>query len=422
MTSHAPAAGGRTPPQGHDAYQALRYGEYRWYLVGITAVFLGTQMQTLVMGWQVYELTHDALSLGLIGLSEAVPFLALTLLGGHAADRRDRRAISLAAAAVLFAGAAVLVGINLGGGLRSAWPLYAIQGLAGVGRAFYRPASQALATELVPRAVYQNAATWRSSAGQTAMVGGPALGGLLYSLGSARLAYGTEAVMMALGLLALLRVRARPRSGGSTGPVLRSLAEGLRFVFSQRLILSALSLDLFAVLFGGAVALLPAFASDVLGVGPRALGLMRAMPAVGAVLMSLALAHRPSSRRAGVALLWCVAGFGLSWIAFGLSRSFALSLLFLAVGGALDNVSVVLRSTLVQTYTPLEMMGRVQAVNSFFIGSSNELGAFESGLAARLLGLIPSVLFGGAMTLVVVGATAWKVPELRRLRRIGDEA
>ncbi len=405
-------------PRDHDPYEALRYGEYRWFLAGVMAMFMGFQMQSLVMGWQVYEITHDTFALGLIGLAEAVPFLALTLFGGYAADRRDRRLLSLASMALLLLGALLLLALSFRPALRVAWPFYAIQALAGVGRAFYRPASQALGTELVPRESYQNAATWRSSVFHLAMVLGPALGGLLYGFGSARLAYGVEAALMTFSLFSLARIQARPRQATGSASVLKSLAEGVRFVFEKKLVLSAISLDLFAVLFGGAIAMLPAFAHEVLKVGPQGLGLLRAAPAVGSVAMSFALAHRPPMRRAGRTLLWCVAAFGLCWIAFAYSKSFVFSMILLAASGAFDNVSVVLRGTLVQTCTPPEMMGRVQAVNSFFIGSSNELGSFESGLAAKYLGLIHSVVFGGCMTLLTVGVTAWKVPELRRLKRI----
>ena len=400
----------------HDPYQALRFGEYRWFLTGSLALTMATQIQTLVMGWQVYHLTRDPLSLGLIGLSEAVPFLGLSLIGGWAADRMDRRRLSLLALVLLLLGTLLLLGLNLGPAPQVAWPFYAIQALAGVGRAFNRPATQALGTELVPREAYQNAATWRSSSFQFALMVGPAVGGLLYGFGSARLAYAVEAILMILAFGAMLQVRPRPRAPQKT-PILRSLGEGVAFVFNHRLVLSALSLDLFAVLFGGAVALLPVFASEVLKVGPQGLGLLRASPAIGSVIMSFWLAHHPP-RRAGLMLLFCVMGFGLCWIGFALSFSFGISLALLALSGAMDNVSVVLRGTLVQTLTPPEMMGRVQAVNGFFIGSSNELGAFESGLAARLLGVVPSVVFGGCMTLGIVGFMGWKVPELRKLNRI----
>lgn len=402
----------------HDPYQALRSAEYRWYLLGCAPLFMAAQIQSLVMGWQVYSMTHDPLSLGLIGLAEALPFLGLALFGGWAADRWERRNLSLISMSVLLVGAIILLLLNLGPGPRAVWPFYLVQGLAGLARAFYRPAYNALGTELIPREAYQNAATWRSSVFFSATVVGPALGGLLYGFAGPLCAYGTEAGFIAFSLFALGRVRRRPRPLTAETQLARSLIEGVRFVFSHRLILSVLSLDLFAVLFGGAVALLPAFASDVLQVGPRGLGLLRAAPALGGVLMSVVLAHRPQSRGTGKTLLYCVALFGLTWIGFAWSTSFVLSWLLLAAGGAFDNVSVVLRATLVQMKTPPEMMGRVQAINGFFIGSSNELGAFESGVAARLFGLIPSVVLGACITLVVVAVTAWRVPELRKLSRL----
>lgn len=400
-----------------DPYQSLRYPEFRNYLGGTVALSMATQMQTTVMGWQVYHITRDPLSLGLIGLAEAVPFLGLALIGGHAADRMDRRRLSLLALAALLLGAVLLLAISLGRGVAVAWPFFLIQGLAGLGRAFYRPASQALSTELVPVEAYQNAATWRSSSFQLAMVLGPALGGLIYGFASAAAAYLVEAALMAVAVGAMVRVRPRPRTAART-PMLKSLGEGIGFVFRHRLLLGAMSLDLFAVLFGGAVALLPVFAAEILKVGPQGLGLLRTAPAAGSVLVGLWMAHHPPRDRAGLVLLACVAGFGLTWIGFALSRGFGLSLALLALGGALDNVSVVLRGTLLQARTPPEMMGRVQAVGGFFISSSNELGAFESGVAARLLGVVPSVIFGGCMTLGVVGATGWLVPELRKLKKI----
>ncbi len=404
----------------HDPYASLRFSEYRAFLAGMAAVFVATQIQSAVLGWQVYELTGDPLSLGLVGLAEAVPFLALTLVGGWAADRFDRRALSLASLAAVAASGGWLLALSLGAP-RGALPFYAAQALAGLGRAFFRPASAALGTELVPRAHYQNAASWRSSVFHTAMVLGPALGGALIALGGPRLAYAVVVGLSALGLLLMAAIAARPRAAAAAAGLVEGLSDGVRFVFSQPVLIGALSLDLFAVLFGGAAALLPVFAKDVLGVSEVGFGFLRAAPAVGSVAMSLALARFGHFRRAGHALLWCVAGFGLTWMAFAFSRWYALSLALLVAGGALDSVSVVLRGTLVQLWTPQEKMGRVAAVNSFFIGSSNELGAFESGVAARLLGVVPSVVFGGAMTLVTVALVAWRAPALRRLTRLGPE-
>ena len=409
-------------PVAHDPYASLRFPEYRAFLAGMAAVFVATQIQSAVLGWQVYELTGDPLALGLVGLAEAVPFLALTLVGGWAADRFDRRALSLASLAAVAASGAWLLALSLGSP-RGVLPFYAAQALAGLGRAFFRPASAALGTELVPREHYQNAASWRSSIFHTAMVLGPAAGGGLIALGGPRIAYAVVVALSAAGLVGVALVAPRPRAAASgTGGLLAGLSDGIRFVFSQPILVGALSLDLFAVLFGGAAALLPVFARDVLGVGEVGFGFLRAAPAVGSVAMSVGLARFGHFRRAGRALLWCVAGFGVSWMAFAVSRSYALSLALLVVGGALDSVSVVLRGTLVQLWTPQEKMGRVAAVNSFFIGSSNELGAFESGVAARLLGVVPSVVFGGCMTLVTVGLVAWRAPALRRLERLAPDA
>ncbi|WP_248340803.1 MFS transporter [Anaeromyxobacter paludicola] len=403
----------------HDPYASLRFPEYRAFLASMATVFVATQVQSAVLGWQVYAITGDPLALGLVGLAEALPFLLLTLVGGWAADRFDRRALSLASLAAVGGSGAWLFALSLGAP-RSALPFYGAQALAGLGRAFFRPASAALGTELVPREHYHNASSWRSSVFHVAMVLGPAAGGGLIAFGGPRVAYAVVCVLTLVGLGTLLLVSPRPRPAPAEAPgrIADELADGVRFVFDQPLLLGAMSLDLFAVLFGGAAALLPVFARDVLGVGEVGFGVLRAAPAVGSVVMSFALVRFGELRRAGRTLLWSVACFGLCWMAFAASRSYALSLALLALAGALDNVSVVLRSTLVQTFTPQEKMGRVSAVNSFFIGSSNELGAFESGLAAKLLGTVPSVLFGGAMTLVTVGAVAWRAPALRRLTRI----
>ena len=302
-------------------------------------------------------------------------------------------------------------------------PIYGIIFLTGIVRAFYRPAHVALGTDLLPKELYANGSTWRVSIFHSGMVIGPAVGGLVYGWRGPIAAHFLVMTLVLAGFACMLPIHyvakpVRPRQGS----IFESLGEGLRFVFSRRLLLGAISLDLFAVLFGGAVAVLPVFAKEVLFIGPQGLGLLRAAPAVGSVLMGIALAHLPPLRRAGRTLLMCVASFGVAMIAFALSRSFLLSLFLLAASGAVDNVSVVLRATLLQTLTPEHMLGRVSSVNQVFIGSSNEIGAFESGLAARLLGLVPSVVFGGCMTLLVVGITSWRVPELARLRRIEDAA
>ena len=403
----------------HDPYQALRFAEYRWYLLGTSTQAIAVLIQSVVMGWQVYAITHSALSLGLVGLAEALPCLGFTMVGGYTADRMDRRIQGQLSMLALLAGAVTLLLMNLGGPPTVAWPFYAIQALAGVGRAFYRPAMHALRTELVPREAYANAVTWTSSTFQAAMVLGPAAGGLLFGFGGALIAYGVEVALLLAAVAATFGLKPHPRPVTLVQiGMMKSMKEGIAFVFSSQMLLAALSLDLFAVLFGGAPALLPMFAADILKVGPQGLGLLRAAPAVGSILVALFLAHRPPLSRAGRTLLTSEALFGVCWIVFAFSTSFWLSIALLAASGAVDNVSVVVRQTLLQLRTPQALMGRVSGVSSFFITSSNEIGAFESGVAARFMGLVPSVVFGGLMTLGIVVMTAWKAPELRRLRHL----
>ena len=407
-----------------DPYAVLRNPDYRWFIASLGLVTLGLQMQGVVVAWQVYDRTGDPLALGLVGLSEALPFLAVALFGGHAADRVNRLRLCMASTLSLaFCSALLLLFTwrSLSGPLAMAVaPIYGIIFLTGIVRAFYRPANVALGTDLLPKELYANGSTWRVSVFHMGMVIGPAVGGVVYAWRGPVTAHCLVMVLLVAGFAGLLLIRyapkpVRPREGS----LFASLAEGLRFVFSRRLLLGAISLDLFAVLFGGAVAVLPVFAKEILNAGPQGLGALRAAPAVGSVLMGITMAHLPPLRRAGRTLLVCVAAFGVAMIAFALSRSFLLSLLLLAASGAVDNVSVVLRATLLQTLTPEHMLGRVSSVNQVFIGSSNEIGAFESGLAARFMGLVPSVVFGGCMTLLVVALTTWKVPELRKMDRIG---
>ncbi|HEY2291158.1 MAG TPA: MFS transporter [Thermoanaerobaculia bacterium] len=405
-------------PARHDPYVSLRNSSFLWYVASMLAMTLGTMIQATVVAWQVYALTKDPLSLGLVGLAEAIPFIGAALYAGHVADRHDRKRLSLLAIGVQTAAAVVLLGYTLrpevlAGG--RVWPIYAVVFVSGVARSFLQPARTALAAEIVPRETYANAVAWRSSIWQFGAVVGPALGGLLYGFSGALAAYAVEAVLClaAWVLYALIGYtpRPRPEREGSTG---ENLTVGIRFLLTQPELLGAQLLDLFSVLFGGAPALLPIFTSEILHVGPEGLGVLRAAPAAGAVVMSVVLAHR-KLRRAGRSLFLCVAAFGLCWICFALSRSFWLSLALLTVSGMVDNVSVVIRSTLLTLRTPEHLLGRVSAVNQIFIGSSNEIGSFESGVAAKLLGTVPSVIFGGLMTLGIVGVTAWKIPPLRRL-------
>ena len=383
---------------------------------------LATMIQGTIVGWQVYELTHDALALGLIGLAEALPYIAASLFAGHVADRYDRRYVALVAlTVVLLSAVALLVLPSMLGDsprvlVRAIFIVIAVSGFA---RSFLIPARQALGAELVPRELFPNSVTWRSGAWQLAAVAGPALGGGLYAVGGTRLAYSVDAVLVVIGMLALTMVRRTPHPPSPSGEsIATSLAAGVRFVFGERIVLGALSLDLFSVLFGGATALLPVYAAEILHVGPQGLGLLRSAPSIGAVITSVILMHAKPFQQTGRVLLQSVAIFGLTIIVFGLSTSVWVAVTALAVGGAADMVSVFIRSTLLTTRTPPEMLGRVMSVNGIFVGSSNEIGAFESGVTARWFGAVPSVVLGGAMTLLVVAVTAWRNPTLRLLGRI----
>jgi MFS family permease len=409
------------PIVSHDPYAALRVRDFRWFIASLFTQTLGTQIQGVVVGWQVYAQTRSPLSLGLLGLAEALPFIAIALYAGHVADRVNRRQVALVATLVLFACSVALLGLTFGGRISEGrvWPVYLVIFVSGIARSFLQPSRTALAAQVVPRHLYLSAVGWRSSTWQIGAVAGPAIGGLLYGFSGAVVAYGVDASLMACAGFSLARIaRSEQVVPSAAESIVESLTSGVRFVWSQPIFLGAITLDLFAVLFGGAEALLPVFAAEILRVGPQGLGMLRAAPAVGASLMSLYLSHRAPLQRAGRVLFGSVAAFGVCMIGFALSRSFGLSLLLLSVSGMADNISVVLRSSLLQTLTPVHLLGRVSSVNAIFIGSSNEIGAFESGVAASLIGTVPSVIFGGVMTLAVVLVTAWRVPQLRRLERI----
>ncbi len=383
-------------------------------------------MQNTVVGYQMYQLTGDPLALGMVGLAEAIPFISLVLFGGHVADRRDRRRISLVAFAVLALAALALTVLTRQSTSQSALPapamkvaIYALIVTGGVCRSFLQPARAALSTQLAPRLHYARAVAWRTGVFQLCAVLGPALGGVVYAVGGANAGYLTATGLFTIAFLFMYWLRPPPREPLATRPpILQSLGEGIRFLRGDSILRGAILLDLFAVLFGGAVALLPVFAEEILKVGASGFGVLRAAPAVGAVVASLILAVSPPMRRAGLVMLLAVAGFGLAMIGFALSRWFVLSVALLAASGAFDMVSVLVRSTLLQLRVPDHMMGRVAAINQVFVGSSNEIGAFESGLAAKLLGTIPSVALGGLATLGVVGFAAVRWPEMRRLDRL----
>jgi MFS family permease len=414
---HSPASA------AHDPYAVFRFASFCWFVVSLLAMVMAAQVQLVVVGWEIYQLTQDPLSLGLLGLSEVIPYLAVALYAGHVVDRRDRKLVSLAALVVLLAASVALFAMALAEPVPTrVWPFYAVFGACGLARSFLQVSRSALVAEVVPRELYPNAATWRSSTWQAGTVAGPALGGVLFATLGARWTLGINLAVGVIALGAMLLIRHQPTPlATSAVSVLRNLVDGLRYVRRQRVILGALTLDLLAVFFGGVVALLPIFATDVLKVGADGFGTLQAAPGAGAVMMAFYLAHRRPFRHAGSVLLSAVTVFGLAILAFALSRSFLLSVLLLAISGAADNASAVIRSTLIQVKVPPEMLGRVSSVNAIFIGSSNELGYFESGVAARLLGAVPSALFGGTMTLLTVVLIAWRMPEVRRLGVIQRE-
>jgi MFS family permease len=400
--------------QAHDPYAPLRHRDYRQFLIGNMLATVGSQMQSVAVGWELYDRTGRSDALGYVGLVQFLPVLLLSLPAGHAADRYNRKMLLLGAVAMTALASLGLAALSF---FQGPVPLvYLCLLLGGIGQAINFPARWALWPQLIPEEFIGAAITWNSSGWQVAAVAGPALGGFLIALSGGAVAVYLAAVACALaffGLLASTRPRpaARPAETFSPG----TLLAGLRFVTHSRLILATITLDLFAVLLGGATALLPVFAEDILKIGPIGLGWLRAAPSIGAFGMAFTLAHRPPFRRAGRALLWAVAGFGVATIVFGLSTNAILSFVMLALTGALDNISVVVRATLVQVLTPDALRGRVTAVNAVFISSSNELGAFESGITAQLFGPVLSVVSGGVGTLLVVGAAMAIWPEILRL-------
>lgn len=377
---------------------------------------LSYQIVAVAVGWQVYQLTRDPLKLGLIGLAEVIPYFCVAPFAGYLVDHLPRRKLGIAACLGLAVTGLTLVGLTTLDLGKTVWPIYAAIALTGGVRAFLGPVYNALFGRVLVRAQYTRGASIASIVFQSGLVAGPAVGGLLVGAGDVRIAYAIAA-LFALGaafFVGSVRVT-EPAPTLQRGPVFASIAEGARFVFSHQVLLGALALDMFAVLFGGAISLAPAFIADVLHEGPEALGILRAAPALGSVAVGVWLARRPLERHAGRVLLGSVAGFGLCMIGFALSEHLWLSAAILLMSGVFDGVSVVLRSTILQLATPDEMRGRVSSINGIFIGSSNELGAFWSGSMARLMTLVPSVVFGGCMTLAVVAITALKAPRLRQL-------
>lgn len=407
-------------PAPHDPYGALRERGFRRYLTGNLIGTIGFQMQGVAVGWELYERTHSAFALGLVGLVQIIPVILLFLPAGHVVDRYDRRKVVIVAVTGLAVAALGLAAVSW---LRGPVPLvYAFLFLSGAARALLQPAKSALVPDIVRLNAFQNAAAWNSGAWNIAAMTGPAIGGaLLAATHSPMLVYLAHAALELSFVALLIGVTVYGERQPLGAATLDSLLEGARYVFRIRILLAAITLDLFAVLFGGAIALLPVYAKDILHVGPAGLGGLLAAEAVGAVTTTLIVAHLPPFRRAGPTLLRAVVVFGVAMIVFGLSKLYLLSLAALVVAGAADSVSVVIRYTLAQLGTPNHLRGRVSAVNSLFIGTSNQLGEFESGALASLVGPVAAVVSGGVGTLAVVGLVAVKWPEIRRMGRL-DEA
>ena len=399
------------------AESPLRSVGFRWLMLYRICTLLSYQIVAVTVGWHIYELTRDPWSLGLVGLAEVLPFFCVAPFSGYLVDHLPRRKLGAVACLGLAINAVALALIAHGLLPTSKlWPIYAAVAVGGVGRSFLGPVYNALFARVLKREQFGHGASMGSVVFQAGLVLGPALGGVLVGVAGKSFAYGVAAVFAVAAGLALLRMRVtEPAQTMQRGPVFASIAQGMRFVASNQIMLGAMALDMFSVLLGGAVSMLPAFIKDILHQGPEALGVMRAAPALGSICVAIWLTRHPLQRNAGRILLFAVAGFGLCTIAFALSRNYWLSVALLVAYGMCDGVSVVLRSTILQLVTPDDMRGRVSSINSIFISSSNELGAFYDGTMARLLGLVPAVMLGGFVTLGVVGATARLAPRLRRL-------
>jgi MFS family permease len=397
---------------------ALSFRNFRLFMAMRLPAALAVQIQSVAVGWQVYDISHDPLSLGLVGLAQFLPVFGFAIVAGHVADLYNRRRILVACLGLQLICALLLLAI-MASGLRAVWPIYGVLVLFGTARAFSAPAVQSILPNLVPRTLLANAFAWNSSSFQAMTIAGPAMGGLIYALGAGTV-YAVAAGMFFLALLAALALSVPQAQSGGRAMDRDSLLAGIRFIRANPAIAGAISLDLFAVLFGGATALLPVYARDILVIGPLGLGLLRSAPAVGAVVVGLILAHRSLGRLAGRTMFAAVGLFGLATIVFGLSRSFFLSLAALVVLGASDMVSVFVRQNLVQRSTPDGMRGRVNGVNFLFIGASNELGEMESGATAAWFGSVEAVVLGGFGTLAVMALWLWMFPQLRRVDRLED--
>lgn len=405
-----------------DPYQALRYREFRYFLLARFFITVALSMQAVTIGYEVYELTHSKLLLGLIGLTEAIPAITIAMYGGYVADKSEKRtllATSVSLFTLMCVGLLVITYpkiLALCGNSMAVKIIFVIIFITGIARSFSGPASFGLYAQIVPKEVYQSAITWSSSAWQLGAVLGPACGGLILGIFGITATFACIVFFLIIAVILILLIEKKPvLFVPKNESVYQSAIQGLKFVFEKKEILACISLDLFAVLFGGAVALLPVYALDILHVGAQGLGWLRAAQAMGAIVVLLLLAYHPIKKHAGIKLLLAVFGFGVFIILFGISRNFYFSMFCLIMSGALDGISVAVRHTIIQLATPDEMRGRVSAVNSMFIGSSNEIGEFESGLTAHWMGTVPAVIFGGCMTCLIVAGTYFFSPRLRKL-------
>jgi MFS family permease len=409
---------GGEPLPKNDSFIALRYKDFRSYL-GMKFFFtFAYQMQAVILGFYVYQLTKSAFALGLIGLAEAIPSIGIALYGGYIADKSEKKKVLLFVFFAVLFSSIVMFTITLKSMeayIHAGWIihiLYVMVFCNGVARAFYNPAAFTILAHSVPKEIYPNSSSWNSSSWQIASILGPLFGGLIYGFYGITATFSVIIIFLMVALVCVFFLRRYPPVYVPKESMWESLSEGIHFVFHNKMMIGAMSLDLFSVFFGGAVALLPVFANEILHVGPQGLGIMRATASLGAALVMLAMARISPMGKPWRNLLIAVTGFGLSIICFALSRNFYLSLLFLFTEGGFDSISVLIRGTIMQILTPDSMRGRVSAVNQMFIGSSNEIGAFESGTAAKLLGTVPSVLFGGSMTLLIVSITYFKTKKL----------
>ena len=395
----------------------LRSRGFRWLLLYRICTLLSYQIVAVTVGWHIYELTGDPLALGLVGLAEVVPYFCIAPFSGYLVDHLPRRKLGAAACTLLAVNAGVLALIASGAlATHGTWPIYLAVAVGGIGRSFLGPVYNALFARVLQRAQFGHGASLGSVVFQVGLVLGPAAGGVLVGWMGKPVAYavGTGFALLAAATLLAMPV-SEPALPQQRGPIFRSIAEGARFVAGNQIMLGAMALDMFSVLLGGAMSMLPAFIKDILHEGPEALGILRAAPAVGSIVIALWLTRHPLQRHAGRVLLLAVACFGLCTMAFALSRHLWLSTLLLVLYGVCDGVSVVMRSTIMQLVTPDEMRGRVSSINGIFVSSSNELGAFYDGVMARLMGLVPAMIVGGFVTLGVVATTARLAPRLRRL-------